>query len=490
MFIFSLQEYWKEKIPRSLYLEIRDYLIDYDYLQFLNTSKDLFSLVKFETRKILLQHFNEINAFCEDESFRQNIMERIKDPYLQLELFLTNLCDINQILAFPKCSISFSRDYPVMNLHTADFEEKLCHRQFVHISGNTEITALIGIHSINRLFISGLTKLNKIESFRNIKHLGIFSCHNITDLACVNHVTFLEIFRCDKISDVSALGRILRLSIHRCPKITDISSLTHNRYLSIHGCRNVSIFMKKLFHTTSFETDLLYDMSGLCHLFSPSDVDDNQPRWKCNLRRLELTNFESTLPPGCFNHPIFENLFSLILAECSMLRSLQQLPPRLISLEVSDCEFLIDISGLRQYHHERPTLQFVCINGCPRLRDFSFLCEIPHVKIDSCDDFLNGQHVCRVKHLELVSCYSITDVSMLSGVNHLELFDCTQVNSLEGLDEVETLDVGDCDNLDELTEEFEGHEDYQLIPLQLSRLRRIKRQHRNNKILENALEEN
>src|SRR5690349_8576001 len=90
-------------ISADLYLEIKRYLRDREYLKFLNSTKEL-SPVKFETRKIVLQHYESLR-FIQDANFRELILGKMKDPSFQLKLIYQNKTGIEIIFQFPKCDL-------------------------------------------------------------------------------------------------------------------------------------------------------------------------------------------------------------------------------------------------------------------------------------------------------------------------------------------------------------------------------------------------
>jgi hypothetical protein len=373
--------YFQSHIPNELILEVGRFLSSQESWSFLNTSKELFSEIKFATRKICLRA-DDLKKFFVSEEFRNEISGKVLDRNAQL-LFGT-----------PK-------------LHYQNF-------LIEHISDEAIAKWIKIFHSDQETGFEDFYLREIAQAFNNFKFLYIGKEFDIDYLptCCIQH---LVIDRNPLVVDVSLFSHIPILHISWCHNLHDLSPLKDHSRLEVYSCditKFPSSVAVQFLGIDSKSSQILNSVnnSKLLHLLIYAD------------NRVDLIDQ---------THSVLSGLKSLELNACDGLESLQGIPfiPKIV---LRTCHNLKDISAL-----QNP--RCVEISRCHNIVSFAILKRVPRVNLDGCGCFTNGHDVANVHHLTIRS-LTFKDARMLGNVHHLDL-DCNQVDDFSGLENVEILKI-------------------------------------------------
>ena len=356
---------WLESndLPSSIWLIVRDYLDGIEYWRFLSTSKELFSDVKKETRRIRLIDEADIYKFYEKAAFREKILQKIVNLYQQLTLCTSN----PKFTRFPpRCSITLvnvSTDKVIHHL------AKFSNRKIVDIYFKSKKTDEKFIfpcpENVHSLILHYCLSIEGFSSIDNIRELSLFSCRSISDTKDFSNLSKLSIDYNPIISDISCLGNIYDLTLRDCPNIEDISSLVNNHSITILNCVKAR-FHVCLLRAHRLKTDLQGFPSEL-----PADI---------KTRHLEIRDksFEEMR--------LLCSLSSLTIKGFPRLTTLRQWEglEKIRCITFMECSRLIDLQGLAGQdpgrEQERKT-RWVELSGCGQIDDFASLTGLTSLKL-------------------------------------------------------------------------------------------------------------
>lgn len=418
-------------MTNSLYLEIKSFLMEKEYLRLMNCSKELFSDVKYHTRKIRLFDNSVINMtqkFLENiDGYQDLVLSKIKDPATQLRID-TNNSQAFIVLEFPNCEISINTRV-LENYY--DWDVNLSNRSFVKLSGpNKTFSEFLRVENVRVMRIHYFSNLSSVLGLSQLQELTLSHCPMVSDLSSLSKLHSLTIVDCKNVSDLKGLGSIRELTIWDCPGVTSIEELTTENYsLNIRNCVNVKD-IRPIFRATRINTDAIESKDQLT---SSSFLPHTRSFTISASKRLKL--FEYPFPPSSSNSSeVVGHLYSLQLFHCITLKRLVGLTA-IPFVELNYCPSLEDISCLGKN-------QRVSISHCAKIIDFSCLKNVKRVKLIRCEEFRHPTEVENVFHLTIDSCPFIkaTELARLKKVHHLELVNVPIV-SAKGINKVAVLEV-------------------------------------------------
>jgi hypothetical protein len=428
-----------EKLPPSLYFELRHFLPSRCYYKLLTTSKALKPVLR-ETWIVKLRDPNELNT----------VLTRIENPKTQLIIQIDSRYQfsetIKELLRFPSSKITlFHSELPL------DWQEISEHHTAVRMSGTGRIIEFPMTISPNlqELSISCPMLLQDISALSNVKKLSLFHCKQISNADCLRKLSSLRLDYCPEVRDVSSLGSIFDLTLRDCRGIVDISHLTGNSRLTISKCPNIDQKTLRFQNVCYLQTDLIhhYEESTLllnCHSLRLEKYQDptvcTSHRFLRSITLSNLINLDLTK---------FSRLFSVSL--CSISSIILDLSP-LCSVPVVHLTDLriSTLSGLGAN-------QAVTITDCHEIADFTALRKVHRVVITSHHGIRNGYGLEDVYELTLSSCLSFIGTSALRNVKHLYFNDCIELEKLTELEDVSTVSVLFCPSLSSI--DGLGHND-------------------------------
>jgi Leucine-rich repeat (LRR) protein len=224
------------------------YEFNFDWRNFMNTSKEFFGEWKKRSRKIVLKP-THATKFIELEQFRDRILPLIEVPSTQLELqidsfhkdfdskLISKAVSMNigciyvlrynmslDALPFPTVCPSLSKllVYGVLGYSVIDLSQLtvLEEASFSNIK-------LLHYHTLSHLKSVSISSssITDVSCFKNVPKLSFHQCHMITNVSSLENVHDLRFSYCDRIKSVSSLGRVYSLELIGCYGVTDISAL-------------------------------------------------------------------------------------------------------------------------------------------------------------------------------------------------------------------------------------------------------------------------
>jgi Leucine-rich repeat (LRR) protein len=306
---------------------------------FMNTSKVLMATKK---RTIYLKLNGKYSKrYVEDPVFRQNVLARIGNSYVQLALDLVNfkVVDNHFLENANNChcvDLSFSSIMSIIPLQNIRYL-LLSECEILNLSPTVLPSGfkIQGIESIDLSFCKHL-RTSVTDVLSSIKYVDLSYCHEIEDVSFLSYCHTLKLRGCKKVSSVSTLGGLYELDIGECELVRDISNLGNLHTLNLSKCYKVKdlsalINVKEL------------DLSG--HL----ETDFSSLR---NVQKLKLTDNKLLTDLSCLS----EHLRELHAHNCPLIPDLSSL----INLEVLSFGF--------SHMYQARTLEVLDIEKLTKLR--------------------------------------------------------------------------------------------------------------------------
>jgi hypothetical protein len=404
------------KIPKDIFLEMKEYLEEYEYWKFLKTSKNGFKDLRFETRMIQLNAVDS-NTVFRDQIYRRILFRKIKDPYQQLKLIFSEADEsaLPALLSFPSKALSLEEATHL----TEAMVPALNNRSFVTLYNNDDLQSFTGLLNVRRMEICYFSSLINVMDLSCLKELRLACCDNISDVSCLKNLYKLELSDLYSLKNVNVLGNIPFLILDELGSVVDISGLTNNYSLEIKKCRQIhKDCFRALKYPTVLSTDLIQDTF--------------QESFSVLSNTKSLTVLESNIPSFA-SFAFSSSLQSVSLIECHSVLTLNGLSC-IPTIFISYCNYLEDISAISGQFTQSFTIQY-----CRSVLNFYSLKDIQKVTIVNCSAFRNGHDVENVAHCSLEYCDGLQDVSMLGKINHLQLLYCNNIIYLKGLSTVKKL---------------------------------------------------
>jgi hypothetical protein len=419
---------WPFHLPKDLYLQFKEYVLDRDYNSLLNSSKK-FTFTRYETRQIVIKN-DLVFPFMNDPVIQADILSKMVDPYYQLRIcsdrYLPNEQTL-ELLSLPRCELSLC----VSSLRdSCNIQHLLANRRKIILKTNHSkdfTDVLLSMESVSSLRLENFSALRNTTGLSNLQDLELIYCTEVTDVSCLSSLCKLTIISCPHLSDVSALGNIHWLKIYMCNNVQDITALNNNYYLSL---KNNGQLMG---NATNLWKAVYVDVDFFILLHSVNEMDLLHSRTKflslhyCNTSDNDLLILS-------------KNLHTLSLSQCKSITHLDGLL-RVPVIKMFNLPNLVSIAGLGEN-------KSVTLGNCSKITDFGSLQKIPKVKIMNCSGF-KGRGVEEVHHLILADCSCKDwDFALLTTVYHLELITCSSIKNSKSFKEIPIVEIVSCGNLE------------------------------------------
>jgi hypothetical protein len=418
-----------EKLPPSLYFELRHFLPSRCYYKLLTTSKALKPVLR-ETWIVKLRDPNELNT----------VLTRIENPKTQLIIQIDSRYQfsetIKELLRFPSSKITlFHSELPL------DWQEISEHHTAVRMSGTGRIIEFpMNISpNLQELSVSCPMLLQDISALSNLKKLSLFHCKQIYNVDCLRNLSSLRLDYCPEVRDVSRLGNIFDLTLRDCRGIVDISHLTGNSRLTISKCPNIEQKTIRFQNVCYLQTDLIHHYEQSSYLL--------------NCRSVQLEKYEDTAVFTSHRFLRFITLFNLVNLDLTNFSCLFCVSLNSISSITLDLSPLFSVPIVHLAYLRISTLsglganQAVTITDCHEIADFTALQKVHRVVITSHHGIRNGFGLEDVYDLTLSNCLGFIDTTALRNVKHLYFNDCIELENLTDLEDVSTVSVLFCPSL-------------------------------------------
>ncbi len=273
---------------------IQTFLSYDDFLQFLNTSKRLFSELRKKVIYISLASYESFN-YLTDENFREKILKKVENGWKQIHLKYDGACIIpfdapmHQIEGYqPQIpNHSWKKCEIIKNCHffndIREFPFPMNHLKELSITNMKLLSTLTPLKDIPILSIFSCNNVNDFSMFSSQKSLTIGQCKGLTDVSNFHSIQKLSLIECKNLEDIRPLYGINDLTLNDLPLITDISCLGGHHRLTLQSFKK---------HVIGYEI-----LQTIPHVTLIS-CEINDLRYLRNAKSVVLTNSIWERPPG------------------------------------------------------------------------------------------------------------------------------------------------------------------------------------------------
>jgi hypothetical protein len=406
-------------LPAAVCLEIKRFLLEREYFNWLKSSKGLYHPLFSETRILYLKSPSDCLCFAEDVHFRRDILSKLNDSSKQLYIVFQELSsfsdsNLENIFSTPLYGLDLNHGKRVFSFFT-----KVAHSLQEFSVFDCPVPKELpdfpkAVHVALRC-----DTLLKLPSFPFLQTIVINDAPLLQDVSCFANINNLRLHNLPKVSDVNCLGRVRHLTLDALPSITDISGLSQNYSLTIHHCQNIEDNLP-LSNARCLQTDLIQECDDTAvissNTISVELMGYQEPIfYLCSESIRKLTLVESSLLQIIGVCTSFKNLREIVFYRCLNLERADSFLSTVPFLTFRQCLHLQDISALGNNGHDKRNKSVEIFLG-KSLHDFSALRNVPKVHLQSCVQFANAEE--------------------LQGVSHLILDNCQRLNSFEGFEDI------------------------------------------------------
>jgi hypothetical protein len=396
------------RLPIDVYHVIHQYLLNYDYHEFLNTSKAVFSEVKYRT---MHYHLRYRDPFVQADAgiISDIVTTKVMNKCTQIFILYNFDCRFYETSVISSPRLNF---YVPIDIHTLKLED--CYH-----TDNLCFTGREGghLHTLEITYGADASLISTLLSFKDVQDLSLraefvssdlppgysLSCQSLT-------LTSVEKQTCFPLR----LNKPKKLSLDRFDlKNLTIDDITELEEVSLCDCSNFDM--------------TLFRNAKKINIEHSADIG-----FANTLKISDLTSFLSHV-----------SLVKCNIVDVSLLRNVR-------SVELALCTKLSSLEGLGTSTERRKGNHQVTIVNCPGVSDFSPLNGVYRVCIYSCVGFTDGHQVKDVNNLEISSCDEIESFHMFGKVYSLRIRMCFHLVTLFGLQDVPYLDISYCWNLKDI----------------------------------------
>jgi hypothetical protein len=474
------------ELPIDIYHVIHQYLLNYDYHEFLNTSKAVFSEVKYRTMHYRLRYcdgFDQADAGIISEIVAARVMNQ------NAQIFVTSKFDCRFYDASVVNSARLNLRVPV-NVHTLKLQDcynndnlcftgreggylhtlEICGQyrndveyDFSSISAAFPFLCKLVVNNCRMMSISPLLHIPYIKLMDVVLPSMKTSGHLSSDFLDVNlHQTqfhYVALLITPFVSTLSSFRDVQDLKLI-ADFVNSNSAPGYSlscQFLTLIGVQRLTCFPlhlkkpKKLrFDDFDLKILMIDDITELeeVSLLYCSNVDMTLFRnaKKITIERRSFVNFEN--PVKISNLISFQFLSHVSLTMCDIVDA--SLFSNVRSVELKHCRNLVALEGLGKSSETRKGNRQVIVSNCPGISDFSPLNELHRVRVHNCVGFTDGNHVKDVSNLVISGCCNIESFHMFGKVYSLRIDRCNHLTTLFGLQDVPYLEISRCKSLKEI----------------------------------------
>jgi hypothetical protein len=325
----------------------------YDWLNFLNSSKEDFGKWKKESQIIVLTD-SDARRFRDLKEFREKVYQCIENPHFQLDVVLEKWEDnrLVDLQLFDNVRKIHLKDCDCVAPPTMDVNEMFllqCQiEDFSFCSNVKSVTVVQVLDPLQRILDlslfqkieKGCFRLNTMSStnhhlLSNLKSLELQCCRSITDVSCFQNIPHLSLTWCHAITDVSSLGKVHTLNLMGCLNIRDVSALGRVHTLDLSYCDQVTdLSALEWVYCLTFGRFQGTDLSGLKNIVVLNIPDASSVTDITMLHSLQVLNIEEC--DGICSLKGLPKLKELWMHESDRVRitSGNEVFPRLVTLNV------------------------------------------------------------------------------------------------------------------------------------------------------------
>jgi hypothetical protein len=450
-----------ERIPFVIFDIIHSYLSHYEYQMFLNTSRDIFAEVKYETVYYCLKQFDDWQEFDDWQQFT-NASETLLMPeqmHSILETIKRNVkSQQSQISVRWFCSsldnfITFT--CLVADIHCLTLTLVHISTLPLHNLTNIRNLTLSGLSNTSLEGLSGAMKTKQAcQQMRDasIRVLKLTDCINLEDISELEQLPLLRkviIVRCLKVQDVSFLANIDEVELL---SVKDMSYVAGYKQTSLtlhaHRClgfesatpceRCDTSSLSSFRHLTNLSLSCYLHPS--CNFLTAFGVDDASADddKRCLIRNLTIENYSDYDDDNVF--PVFPQLYyltsiditgfdlsswnetftslsSVILCSCILPSTLSCFKfVSKLRLEVTDVVVTLNFSDV--FHN----LQKLAITRSKCLKSLIINSNIKHLEFRWNESLHTISNIGIVKSLTVHHCYKLIEINGLEKASSVDLY--------------------------------------------------------------------
>jgi hypothetical protein len=459
-----------DSMPIDIYRVIQSFLCDsnefhdHEYRNFMNTSKALFTQIKYETVRY------GIKSADLPYHLLQSLPLKMKDSSKQLKMILScpgtanddKEIDSNNSLDhltsyFPDGLYHLKlQDFSLASLPFSGFQS-INKLELYKCNGLTSLCGLsLGVKEVRLVQLPNMIDISGLSACKDLINVSIYCCPQLRDVSSLYGIRKVTVRFCDGIDSLHTLGN--HDSFHFIGKNLICNSLVQFRY-----CKNLSITCLS-FDNCNFS--YVEEIRGKLELIGNTC---SEPLTINSFRgsSLKLQSFHILNSQLLFNCP---NLRVLSLADCegiSIPELQRELFPKLKLKELflSGFNDIVHISGMEKIPKltlsHLPSLSslkglernvFVSLGHLPNLQEITYCHDVKYLQISECPSLTSISEMTHVNTVALFDCANISNVKELSETHSLVLFVCPRLYSLEGLNNVKELDIYYCVNLENIND--------------------------------------
>jgi hypothetical protein len=496
------------QLPIDVYHVIHQYLLNYDYHEFLNTSKAVFSEVKHRTMRYHLRlsdPFDPADAGLITDAVTSKVMNKGAQIFVSFEFdcfcfhqaSVVNPARLNLHIPIDIHTLKLDGCYHNDNLcftgreggylHTLeirgmyrnddnveyDFSSVSATFPFLHklVVGDCRIMSVsplldIPYIELTDVVLPGMKTSGHLSSDFddvNLRHThfhydvgyDVGSAPFISTLLPFKDVRDLFL-QGDFTSSNSAPGYSLS-----CQFLT-LTNLGVNNRFPLHLKKPKKLSFSNL-DLQIFMVDNVTELEEVSLVYC-SNVDLTLFR---NAKKIKIEH--SATAPEISNFVSFQFLSHVSLTWCYIVDV--SLFSNVRSVELKDCRLLTCLEGLGKSTERRKGNRHVTVSDCSRITNFSPLNSLHSVHIHNCVGFTDGNQVKDVVNLIISGCSKIESFHMFGKVHSLRIDSCRHLATLFGLQDVPYIQIRHCENL----KEIKGLKSNQYVEIQNCRLLHRKR---------------
>jgi hypothetical protein len=503
------------RLPVDVYHVIHQYLLNYDYHEFLNTSKARFSEVKYRTMHYHLKY---------RDSFVQAVTGSISDIVTSkvmnksTQIFISYKFDSRfkkaSVISTPRLNFYIPIDIHTLKLQNCYHTDNLCftgreggHLHTLEIYGmlcgndaEYDFSSISATFPFLQKLVVRDCRTKSIIPFLDIPHIELTdvllpgvktSCHLSTYFHDINlhHIRFHYdvTYRAvtSLISTLLPFKDVQDLSL-RAEFVNSNSSPGYS--LSCHSLTLTSFEKQTCFPLRLNKPKKLslcgFDLKNLT-IDDITELEEVSLRYCCNFdmtlfRNAKIIEIQQRAAKGSANTLNTSDLTSLqfllhvTLVACgivdvSLFRDVH-------SVELVFCTQLTSLEGLGKSAGRGKGNHHVLLADCPGISDFSPLNGVYRVTIVNCSGFTDGHQVKDVNNLKISSCSKIESFHMFGKVYSLRMRSCYHLATLFGLQDVPYLEISRCESL----KDIEGLKNNQYVEIRGCELITCKREYYEN----------
>jgi hypothetical protein len=487
-FVFLIVMPDLSQLPIDVYHVIHQYLLNYDYHEFLNTSKAVFSEVKYRTMHYHLRNsdpFDQADAGIISDIVPPRVMN--KSAQISITFTFDSGFYKASVVNSARLNLHIPIDIHTLKLRRCFHPDNLCFtgREGGHLHtlemygkfGNNveyDFSLISATFPFLQKFVVGDCRIKSVIPLLDIPHIELTdvalpgvktSGHLSSDYHDINlhHVRFRY--------DVTY--RAVASLISTLLPFKDVQDLSFRaEFVNSNSAPGYSLSCQSL-TLTSFEKRSCFPLRlnkpkklSLCRFDLKSlkiddvtELKDVSLRYCSNVdmtlfRNAKIIKIEQSSDIGTANMlkisdlTSFQFLSNVSLDECdiedvSLFRNVR-------SVELVSCTKLTSLEGLGKSTERRKGNHHVLLADCPGISDFSPLNGVYRVNIRNCVGFTDGHQVKDVNNLEISSCSKIESFHMFGKVYSLRMRRCIHLVTLFGLQDVPYLDISYCWNLNDI----------------------------------------